>query len=157
MVSSSTCLCKSNIVRTSRCTAHPIFVYSQAILLSSWPVQVQRILLALCQLTQDGLDFRSRFRHSLAIMIAGHGCTKPWPRLVSLFDGSFDVCVCDCDFLFLFLFLFLCFPSAGHRNLYIIDLACLRCSRCFRMIDFRRSVNCPSHDDDDDHDVAATT
>lgn len=49
----------------------PIVVNPQTILLSSWPVQVQRILLALRQLPQDGLDLRPRLRRRLAL-IARH-------------------------------------------------------------------------------------
>lgn len=54
----------------------PIVVYSQPILLRRWPVQIQRVLLALRQFPQDGLDFRPRLARRRASCEAGHDCER---------------------------------------------------------------------------------
>lgn len=119
VISSSSCLHKPNIMLTARCI--PKLIYSQPILLSSRSVQIQRIVFTLRQFPEDGFYPRPRLP-SVVCIVSRHAfvCrTIPTTICPAVFNSSNASS-------------FTCVPSADHRNSYIIDLACLRCSRGFR-------------------------
>jgi hypothetical protein len=86
VISSSTCLHKPNIMLTARCS--PILIYAQdiPILLSSWAVQIQRVLFTLRQFPKDGFDPRPRL--SSFSVIARHSCTQHNNQSISFCDCS---------------------------------------------------------------------